>query len=172
MIQTYFYLKNNKRGRISEYVKAYPNAVFNEGKRPWGENVDVALPCATQNELNLEEAKTLLTNGCICVAEGANMPSTPEAIQEFQNAKILFAPGKASNAGGVATSGLEMSQNSLRLSWSRKEVDAKLKDIMEDIHDSCVEFGKNDDGSIDYIRGANIAGFVKVADAMLAQGVV
>ena len=165
-------LKNNRRGRISEYVEKYPNAKFVAGERPWSVKCDIALPCATQNELNGEEAKVLVANGCMCVSEGANMPSTPEAIQEFQNAKILFAPGKASNAGGVATSGLEMSQNSLRLSWSRKEVDAKLKDIMEDIHDSCVEFGKNDDGSIDYIRGANIAGFVKVADAMLAQGVV
>ncbi|TCK67664.1 glutamate dehydrogenase (NADP+) [Winogradskyella wandonensis] len=165
-------LKNEKRGRISEYVDKYPNAKFFEGERPWSVACDIALPCATQNELNGEEAKQLIKNGCICVSEGANMPSTPEAIHEFQNAKILFAPGKASNAGGVATSGLEMSQNSLRLSWSREEVDARLKDIMEDIHDSCVEYGKNEDGSIDYIRGANIAGFVKVADAMLAQGIV
>ncbi|MFD1062425.1 NADP-specific glutamate dehydrogenase [Winogradskyella litorisediminis] len=165
-------LKNEKRGRISEYVDEYPNAKYFEGERPWSVPCDIALPCATQNELNGEEAKQLIDNGCICVSEGANMPSTPEAIHEFQNAKILFAPGKASNAGGVATSGLEMSQNSLRLSWSREEVDDRLKDIMEDIHDSCVEYGKNDDGSIDYIRGANIAGFVKVADAMLAQGVV
>ncbi|MDN3491763.1 NADP-specific glutamate dehydrogenase [Winogradskyella bathintestinalis] len=166
------YLKNEKRGRISEYVDTYPNAKFVKGERPWSVNCDIALPCATQNELNGEEAKQLVANGCICVSEGANMPSTPEAVHEFQNAKILFAPGKASNAGGVATSGLEMSQNSLRLSWSREEVDARLKDIMEDIHDSCVEYGKNEDGSIDYIKGANIAGFVKVADAMLAQGVV
>lgn len=165
-------LKNVKRGRISKYVEKYPSAKFFKGERPWSVKCDVALPCATQNELDGEEAKVLIQNGCICVAEGANMPSTPEAIHEFQKAKILFAPGKASNAGGVATSGLEMSQNSLRLSWSRKEVDDRLKDIMEDIHDSCVEYGKNDDGTIDYIRGANIAGFVKVADAMLAQGVV
>jgi len=165
-------LKNVKRGRISEYVKKYPAAKFFKGERPWGVKCDVALPSATQNELDGDDAKLLVQNGCICVAEGANMPSTPEAIHEFQKAKILFAPGKASNAGGVATSGLEMSQNSLRLSWSRKEVDERLKDIMEDIHDSCVEYGKNDDDSIDYIRGANIAGFVKVADAMLAQGVV
>jgi len=165
-------LKNVKRGRISEYVEKYPSAKFIKGERPWSVKCDVALPCATQNELDGEEAKVLVANGCMCVAEGANMPSTPEAIHEFQKANILFAPGKASNAGGVATSGLEMSQNSLRLSWSRKEVDERLKDIMEDIHDSCVEYGKNDDGSIDYIRGANIAGFVKVADAMLAQGVV
>jgi len=165
-------LKNNKRGRISEYVEKYPKAKYFEGETPWSVRCDIALPCATQNELNGDDAKKLIDNGCICVSEGANMPSTPEAIHEFQNAKILFAPGKASNAGGVATSGLEMSQNSLRLSWSREEVDARLKDIMEDIHDSCVEYGKNDDGSIDYIRGANIAGFVKVADAMLAQGIV
>jgi len=165
-------LKNVRRGRISEYVDQYPNAKYVAGQRPWSVKCDIALPCATQNELDGDEAKTLVANGCMCVSEGANMPSTPEAIHEFQKAKILFAPGKASNAGGVATSGLEMSQNSLRLSWSREEVDAKLKDIMEDIHDSCVEYGKNDDGSIDYIRGANIAGFVKVADAMLAQGVV
>tara|TARA_R110002073_G_scaffold123234_1_gene266783 strand:+ start:76311 stop:77654 length:1344 start_codon:yes stop_codon:yes gene_type:complete len=165
-------LKNVRRGRISEYVDKYPNAKYVAGQRPWSVKCDIALPCATQNELDGEEAKILVANGCMCVSEGANMPSTPEAIHEFQKAGILFAPGKASNAGGVATSGLEMSQNSLRLSWSREEVDAKLKDIMEDIHDSCVEYGKNDDGSIDYIRGANIAGFVKVADAMLAQGVV
>jgi len=166
------FIKNEKRGRISEYVEKYPNAKFVAGERPWSVKCDIALPCATQNELNGAEAKALIANGCMCVSEGANMPSMPEAIHEFQNAKILFAPGKASNAGGVATSGLEMSQNSLRLSWSRKEVDDKLKDIMEDIHDSCVQYGENEDGTIDYIKGANIAGFVKVADAMLAQGVV
>ena len=166
------FIKNEKRGRISEYVTKYPNAKFIAGERPWSVKCDIALPCATQNELNEDEAKALVANGCMCVSEGANMPSVPEAIHEFQKAKILFAPGKASNAGGVATSGLEMSQNSLRLSWSRKEVDDKLKDIMEDIHDSCVEYGENEDGTIDYIKGANIAGFVKVADAMLAQGVV
>jgi glutamate dehydrogenase (NADP+) len=166
------FIKNEKRGRISEYVVKYPNAKFVAGERPWSIKCDIALPCATQNELNGDEAKTLIENGCMCISEGANMPSTPEAIHEFQKGKILFAPGKASNAGGVATSGLEMSQNSLRLSWSRKEVDDKLKDIMEDIHDSCVQYGENEDGSIDYIKGANIAGFVKVADAMLAQGVV
>ncbi|WP_034042681.1 NADP-specific glutamate dehydrogenase [Wocania ichthyoenteri] len=165
-------LKNVKRGRINEYVEKYTNAKFFKGETPWSVKCDIALPCATQNELNGDDAKKLIANGCICVSEGANMPSTPEAIHKFQNAKILFAPGKASNAGGVATSGLEMSQNSLRLSWSREEVDMRLKDIMEDIHDSCVEYGKNDDGSIDYIKGANIAGFVKVADAMLAQGIV
>ena len=166
------YIKNEKRGRISEYVDKYPSAKYVAGERPWSVKCDIALPCATQNELNGEEAKQLIKNGCMCVSEGANMPSTPDAIHEFQKAQILFAPGKASNAGGVATSGLEMSQNSLRLSWTRKEVDEKLKDIMEDIHDSCVQYGANEDGSIDYIRGANIAGFVKVADAMLAQGIV
>ncbi len=166
------YLKNEKRGRISEYLEKYPSAKYVAGERPWSVKCDIALPCATQNELNGEEAKALIENGCMCVSEGANMPSTPEAIHEFNNAKILFAPGKASNAGGVATSGLEMSQNSLRISWSREEVDTRLKDIMEDIHDSCVEYGANEDGSIDYIRGANIAGFVKVADAMLAQGII
>ena len=165
-------LKNVKRGRISEYVNKYSNAVFFKGEKPWVVACDVALPCATQNELNGEHAKQLVDNGCICVAEGANMPSTPEAIYEFQKAKILFAPGKASNAGGVATSGLEMSQNSLRLSWTREEVDEKLKQIMKEIHESCVAYGKNEDGSVDYIKGANIAGFVKVADAMLAQGIV
>jgi len=166
------YIKNEQRGRIGDYIKKYPKAKYFPGERPWSVPCDIALPCATQNELNGWEAKTLVANGCICISEGANMPSTPEAIQEFQKGKILFAPGKASNAGGVATSGLEMSQNSLRLSWSREEVDDKLKDIMEDIHDSCVQYGENEDGSIDYIKGANIAGFVKVADAMLAQGVV
>ena len=165
-------LKNVKRERISEYVNKYPNAVFFKGEKPWSVSCDVALPCATQNELNGEHAKQLVENGCICVAEGANMPSTPEAIYEFQKAQILFAPGKASNAGGVATSGLEMSQNSLRLSWTREEVDEKLKQIMKEIHESCVVYGKNEDGTVDYIKGANIAGFVKVADAMLAQGIV
>ena len=166
------YLKNEKRGRISEYLEKYPNAKYFKGERPWSVKCDIALPCATQNELNGEEAKTLINNGCICVTEGANMPSTPEAVHEYQKAKILFAPGKASNAGGVATSGLEMSQNSLRLNWSREKVEERLKEIMQKIHDSCVEYGKNEDGSVDYIKGANIAGFVKVADAMLAQGVV
>ena len=166
------FIKNEKRGRISEYIEKYPTAKYVAGARPWSVTCDIALPCATQNELNGDEAKQLVVHGCICVSEGANMPSTPEAIHEFQKASILFAPGKASNAGGVATSGLEMSQNSLRLSWTRKEVDEKLKLIMEDIHDSCVKFGIKEDGTVDYISGANIAGFVKVADAMLAQGVV
>ncbi|CAM1334251.1 NADP-specific glutamate dehydrogenase [Tenacibaculum aestuariivivum] len=165
-------IKNVRRARISEYVTKYPNAKFFAGERPWSVTCDVALPCATQNELNAEEAKTLVANGVICIAEGANMPSTPEAIEVFQNAKILFAPGKASNAGGVATSGLEMSQNSLRYNWTREEVDAKLKAIMNDIHASCVEYGAQADGFVDYVKGANVAGFVKVADAMLDQGVV
>ena len=165
-------LKNVVRGRIKEYASAYDSAEYLEGQRPWGISVDVALPCATQNELNGEEAATLLANGCVCVAEGANMPSTPEAIEAFHQAGILFAPGKASNAGGVATSGLEMSQNSLRYNWTREEVDAKLKRIMKDIHGQCVAHGANPDGSVDYVKGANIAGFVKVADSMLDQGVV
>ena len=165
-------IKNELRGRISDYLKKYPNAKFVEGKRPWEVKCDVALPCATQNELNEEEANTLVANGCVCVAEGANMPSTPEAVMVFQKAKILFAPGKASNAGGVATSGLEMSQNSLRLSWTSEEVDERLKRIMLDIHASCVKYGSDANGYVDYVKGANIAGFVKVADAMLAQGVV
>ena len=165
-------LKNIKRGRISEYVEKYSNAKYHEGKRPWSENCDIALPCATQNELNGDEAKALIQNNVIAVAEGANMPTTPEAIELLQKAKVLFSPGKASNAGGVATSGLEMSQNSLRLNWTREEVDDKLRKIMDDIHESCVNYGTQDDGYIDYVKGANIAGFVKVADAMLAQGVV
>jgi len=165
-------LKNNKRGRISEYVKKYKSATYHEGKRPWSVKCDIALPCATQNELDGNDAKDLIANGCICIAEGANMPSTPEAIHAFHDAKVLFAPGKASNAGGVATSGLEMSQNSLRISWTREEVDERLRRIMEDIHDSCIEYGIEDNGYCNYVKGANIAGFVKVADAMLAQGVI
>jgi len=162
-------LKNVKRGRINEYADKY-SCEFHVG-RPWAVSCDIALPCATQNELNEEDAKILVSNGCILVSEGANMPSTPEAIGVFQKEKVLFAPGKASNAGGVATSGLEMSQNSLRMNWSREEVDLKLKQIMKDIHDSCVEYG-TEGPYIDYVKGANIAGFVKVADAMLDQGVV
>ena len=165
-------LKNVKRVRINQYIEKYPNAKFVAGKRPWGVKCEVALPCATQNEVSEEDAKTLLSNGCFVVSEGANMPSEPEAIAVYQAAKILYAPGKASNAGGVATSGLEMSQNSLRINWTREEVDERLKKIMSDIHDSCIMYGKNENGYIDYVRGANIAGFVKVADAMLAQGVV
>ena len=165
-------LKNVKRARISEYLDKYPKAKFFKGKTPWEVKCDIALPCATQNELNGKDAKTLISNGCICVSEGANMPSTNEAIAEFHKAKILFAPGKASNAGGVATSGLEMTQNALRSNWTREEVDKKLKEIMVDIHKSCIEYGTQDDGYVDYVKGANIAGFVKVADAMLAQGIV
>ena len=163
-------LKNVRRGRIKEYADKF-GCEFHEEKRPWEVKCDIALPCATQNELNQEEAKTLVANGCVCVSEGANMPSTPEAIAVFQNAKILFAPGKASNAGGVATSGLEMSQNSLRMNWTREEVDKKLKNIMKDIHASCIKYGTEQD-YVDYVKGANIAGFVKVADAMLDQGIV
>ncbi|MCH1418031.1 MAG: NADP-specific glutamate dehydrogenase [Flavobacteriaceae bacterium] len=164
-------LKNEKRARIHEYLNKYPHAEFHKGKTPWGIPCEVALPCATQNELHEEDAKQLLANGCICVGEGANMPTTPEAIHLFVENKILFAPGKASNAGGVAVSGLEMAQNSLRYSWSREEVDNRLQVIMQDIHQSCVEYG-TENGFTNYVKGANIAGFVKVADAMLAQGVV
>ena len=164
-------LKNVQRERIHKYIEKYPTAEFHKGKTPWGIPCDVALPCATQNELHLVDAKQLIANGCICVGEGANMPTTPEAIHYFTKNKLLFAPGKASNAGGVAVSGLEMAQNSLRYSWSREEVDNKLQTIMGDIHQSCVEYG-TEDGYTNYVKGANIAGFVKVADAMLAQGVV
>ncbi|MGM8360708.1 NADP-specific glutamate dehydrogenase [Flavobacterium sp. ARAG 55.4] len=166
------YLKNELRTRISDYVNKYPNAVYREGEKSWQQPCDVALPCATQNELDAQSAQKLVDGGCICVTEGANMPSTPEAIAVFHKAKILFSPGKASNAGGVATSGLEMSQNSLRLSWTAEEVDEKLKGIMLNIHAACVKYGADADGYVDYVKGANIAGFVKVADAMLAQGVV
>ena len=162
-------LKNVKRGRIKEYADQY-GCEFHEG-RPWSIKCDIALPCATQNELDQDDANTLVSNGCICVSEGANMPSTPEAIEVFLSAKILFAPGKASNAGGVATSGLEMSQNSLRMNWTREEVDTKLKTIMNDIHSQCVENGKEGE-YVNYVKGANIAGFLKVADAMLDQGIV
>ncbi len=165
-------LKNVKRGRISEYVKQYPSATFHAGERPWSVNCDIALPCATQNELNADEAKVLISNNVIAIAEGANMPTTPKAIEALHKAKILFSPGKASNAGGVATSGLEMSQNSLRLNWTREEVDAKLNTIMDDIHTSCIKYGTEQDGYVNYVKGANIAGFVKVADAMLEQGIV
>jgi glutamate dehydrogenase (NADP+) len=165
-------LKNVKRGRIEEYVAKYSSAKFVAGKRPWEVKVDIALPCATQNELNGDEAKALVANGVIAVAEGANMPSTPEAIEVFDHARVMFSPGKASNAGGVATSGLEMSQNSLRLSWSAEEVDGKLHGIMVSIHEACVKYGKREDGTIDYVKGANIAGFVKVADSMIDQGLV
>ena len=165
------FLKNVKRSRISEYLKKYPNASYVKDKKPWSIKCDVALPCATQNELDHLDAKNLISNGCYCVAEGANMPCTIKAISEFKQNKILYAPGKASNAGGVAVSGLEMAQNSLRYSWSREEVDEKLKQIMINIHRSCLEFGKEKD-YINYGKGANISSFIKVADAMLAQGVV
>ena len=165
-------LKNVYRGRIKEYVDRYPTAKYVEGERPWGEKADIALPSATQNELNEEQAKTLVANGVIAVSEGANMPSTPGAIRVFQEAKILYAPGKASNAGGVSVSGLEMSQNSGRISWSSEEVDNKLHWIMENIHENCVKYGTEADGYVNYVKGANVAGFMKVAKAMMAQGVV
>ena len=165
-------LKNVERGRIKEYAEEYPNAVYHAGERPWGEKADIALPCATQNEINGEQAQMLVDNGVFAVAEGANMPSTPEAVKAFQDAKILYAPGKASNAGGVAVSGLEMSQNSERLSWTSEEVDNRLKLIMKDIHENCVKYGTQPDGYINYVKGANVAGFMKVAKAMMAQGIV
>ncbi len=165
-------LKNVKRGRVSEIADKFDGFEFIANERPWGVKCDIALPCATQNELNGSDAEKLISNGVMCVAEGANMPCTPEAIAAFDAVRVLFSPGKASNAGGVATSGLEMSQNSLRLSWTREEVDSKLHGIMKSIHESCVKYGKREDGTIDYVKGANIAGFVKVADAMIDQGLV
>jgi len=167
-------IKNVKRGRIEELSKKYKDIQFFAGKNAWNVpgKIDIALPCATQNELDGTDAKKLIANGCKLVAEGANMPSTPEAIELFHKKGVAFAPGKASNAGGVATSGLEMSQNSIRLSWTREEVDARLLDIMKNIHTACVAYGKDEKGNINYVKGANIAGFVKVADAMLDQGVV
>ncbi|MEE8369128.1 MAG: NADP-specific glutamate dehydrogenase, partial [Thermoanaerobaculia bacterium] len=164
-------LKNQRRGRVSEYTEKYPESRYLEGRRPWSVRCEVALPCATQNELDEDEAATLIANGCICVVEGANMPTTPVAINRFIDAGILFGPGKAANAGGVAVSGLEMTQNAMRLSWSREEVDDRLKMIMKEIHSTCVKHG-NSGGSVNYIDGANIAGFIKVADSMLDQGVV
>jgi glutamate dehydrogenase/leucine dehydrogenase len=165
------HLKNVKRGRIKEYADKY-HVEYHEGERPWTVKCDVALPCATQNEINEDEAKVLISNGCKVVSEGANMPSTPEAVEVYLENKILYGPGKAANAGGVAVSGLEMSQNSMRFSWTREEVDKKLHAIMQDIHETCVTYGKEEDGFVNYVNGANIGGFVKVADAMLAQGVV
>ncbi|WP_026473048.1 NADP-specific glutamate dehydrogenase [Alkaliflexus imshenetskii] len=165
-------LKNAIRGRIKEYADKYPSAQYWEGQRPWKAKCDIALPCATQNELNGEEAQILVENGCICVAEGANMPSTPEAIKVFIDNKILYGPGKAANAGGVAVSGLEMSQNSMRLQWTKEEVDAKLQSIMKNIHAACVKNGTQADGFVNYVNGANVSGFIKVANAMLAQGLV
>jgi glutamate dehydrogenase/leucine dehydrogenase len=165
------WLKNEKRGRIKEYADKY-GVEFFEGKKPWEVKCDVALPAATQNELDGDAAKTLISNGCFVVSEGANMPSTPAAIDVYLENKILYGPGKAANAGGVAVSGLEMAQNSMRYNWTREEVDAKLQAIMIDIHNNCIKYGKEEDGFIDYMKGANIAGFVKVADAMMAQGIV
>ena len=164
-------LKNVERGRIKEYAEKY-GVKYVAGAKPWFEKADIATPCATQNEINEEAAKALVANGVIAVSEGANMPTLPEAIKVFQDAKILYCPGKASNAGGVAVSGLEMSQNSERLKWSREEVDAKLHDIMNDIHENCVKYGREPDGYINYVKGANVAGFLKVAKAMMAQGIV
>ena len=164
-------LKNIERGRIKEYAEQY-GGKYVQGGRPWNEVADIATPCATQNEITEEDAKTLVANGVIAISEGANMPTTPEAIKVFQDAKILYAPGKASNAGGVAVSGLEMTQNSERLNWSREEVDSKLHSIMDDIHENCVKYGTEADGYINYVKGANIAGFLKVANAMMAQGIV
>jgi glutamate dehydrogenase/leucine dehydrogenase len=165
-------LKNERRGRIREYAEHFDGVQYLEGGKPWGVACDVAVPCATQNELDGDEARELLGNGCALVVEGANMPCTAEATAAFLEAGTLFAPGKAANAGGVATSGLEMSQNSMRLSWSREEVDRRLHDIMRDIHSACVEHGRQEDGSINYVDGANVAGFIKVADAMMDQGIV
>jgi glutamate dehydrogenase (NADP+) len=164
-------LKNERRGRISEFAREY-KLPFQAGGKPWSLPCEIALPCATQNELDGDDARRLLKNGTTCVAEGANMPSTPEAVEAFLEARILYGPGKAANAGGVATSGLEMSQNALRLSWTAPEVDTRLHAIMQNIHHACVHYGRKDDGFVDYVKGANIAGFVKVADAMLAQGVI
>ena len=167
------YLKNVRRGRIADYEDHFPSGQFFEGKRPWFINCDIALPCATQNEIEKEDAEMLLANGCYCIAEGANMPTDPEAIEMFSAQKVLYGPGKASNAGGVAVSGLEMSQNSLRSAWTREGVDERLHDIMESIHDQCVKHGSSKDGSyIDYVKGANIAGFLKVAQSMMEQGIV
>ena len=167
-----FELKNIRRGRIKEYAEKYPQAQYFPGERPWGVPCDIALPCATQNEIEAADAEKLVKNGCWCVAEGANMPTTPDAIQIFQNAKLLYSPGKASNAGGVATSGLEMTQNSIRQKWTSEEVDAQLHRIMSEIHAACLKYGKEDDGYVNYVKGANIAGFIKVANAMVDQGLV
>lgn len=164
-------LKNVIRGRIREYANEFRGAEYFENQRPWAVPCQIAMPCATQNEIDENDARTLVANGCRCVSEGANMPSTPEAIHVFQSNKLLYAPGKAANAGGVATSGLEMTQNSMRLTWTREEVDARLNTIMKNIHQTCQEYGKESDGYINYVKGANIGGFLKVANAMLAQGI-
>jgi len=165
-------LRASNQDIVKPYSYEFPSAQFIQGKRPWEVKCDVALPCATQNELGKEDAETLVKNGCFCVAEGANMPSTPEAVEVFKKHKILFGPGKAVNAGGVATSGLEMTQNSMKLAWSGEEVDSRLHQIMINIHSACVKHGKQEDGYVDYVKGANIAGFLKVANAMLDQGVL
>lgn len=165
-------LKNFRRGRIKEYAAKYPSATYFPGERPWRIPCDIALPCATQNEIEAADAENLVKGGCWCVVEGANMPSTPEAIAIFQNAKMLYSPGKASNAGGVATSGLEMTQNSIRQKWTAEEVDAQLRRIMTDIHEACLKYGTEEDGYINYVKGANTAGFIKVANAMMDQGLV
>ena len=167
-----FELKNIRRGRIKEYVQKYPGATYYPGERPWRIPCDIALPCATQNEIEKTDAENLIKGGCFCVAEGANMPSTPKAIEIFRNAKILYSPGKASNAGGVATSGLEMSQNSIRQHWTAEEVDGHLRRIMSDIHEACLKYGTEGDGYVNYVKGANLAAFIKVAGAMLDQGIV
>jgi glutamate dehydrogenase (NADP+) len=166
------FLKNVRRGRISEYAQKYPSATYYPGERPWKIKCDIALPCATQNEIEAADAQKLVDGGCYCVAEGANMPSTPEAIKIIQGAGLLYSPGKASNAGGVATSGLEMTQNSMRQKWTAEEVDNYLRRIMSDIHANCLKYGTREDGTVDYVRGANVAGFMKVATAMLEQGLV
>ena len=167
-----FMLKNMIRGRIKEYVSRYPQATYYPDERPWGVKCDIAMPCATQNEIDGDDARKLVANGCSCVAEGANMPSTPEAISVFQAHRLLYSPGKASNAGGVATSGLEMTQNSIRQKWSAEEVDAQLHRIMKDIHEACLKYGTEEDGYINYVKGANIAGFLKLANSMMEQGLV
>ena len=171
-MQFVFELKNYRRGRIREYAERYPSATYYPDERPWRIPCDIALPCATQNEIEKADAENLVTGGCRCVAEGANMPSTPEAIRVFQGAGLLYAPGKASNAGGVATSGLEMTQNSIRQKWTAEEVDAQLRRIMSDIHAACLQYGTGEDGTVNYVKGANIAGFIKVANAMVDQGLV
>ena len=167
-----FELKNIRRGRIREYAEKFPGVTYTPGERPWGIPCDIALPCATQNEIEAADAQKLVANGCRCVAEGANMPTTPEAIAIIQGAGLLYSPGKASNAGGVATSGLEMSQNSQRQKWTAEEVDANLRRIMSDIHAACLKYGTEEDGTVNYVKGANIAGFIKVAGAMVDQGLV
>ena len=167
-----FELKNIRRGRIREYAERFPGVTYVPGERPWSIPCDIALPCATQNEIEKADAEKLLAGGCVCVAEGANMPSTPEAIKLIQGAGLLYSPGKASNAGGVATSGLEMSQNSMRQHWTADEVDAYLRRIMSDIHAACLRYGTGEDGTVNYVKGANLAGFIKVAGAMSDQGLV